>query len=276
MKNIFAIHTNNYHGFSFEQALDGISRAGFKYVELSAVKNWTEHVMAYMSDDELNDIKELMKKYELSAITLSGHCDLFDEQRLDDFRNNIELAANMGCKYIISSTGEAHFGEKEEVNDDVLVENLKTLIPSLEKHNMILGLELHGVYCKGEDMGRVTRLVGSPRIGVNYDTANVVYFGGTSPIDDIKTCVDQVVHVHLKDSCGEKGVWNFPGTGQGKLPLKEFMEYMDAHDYEGPYSIEVEYTEDYTMRDKDQPGDIDVADKAMADSFAYLHALGRV
>jgi len=276
MKNIFAGHTNSYHGFSLEQALDGISRAGFKYIELSAVKNWTEHAMADMSEAELDGIKDLMAKYGITAITLSGHCDLFDEQRLDDFRANIELAAKMGCKYIISSTGEAHFGKKEEFNDEELVKNLKTLVPALEKHNIILGLELHGVYCKGEDMGRVVKMVDSPFIGVNYDTSNVCYFGDTSPMDDIKTCVDQVVHVHLKDGTGLKATWNFPGTGNGQLPLKEFMEFMDEHGYEGPYSIEIEYTEDYCMRDKDQPGDIDVADKEMADSFNYLHSLGRV
>jgi sugar phosphate isomerase/epimerase len=111
---------------------------------------------------------------------------------------------------------------------------------------------------------------------VNYDTSNVVFFGDTSPIVDIKTCVDQLVHVHLKEGFGEKGVWNFPGTGNGTLPLKEFMEYLDENNYEGPYSIEIEYTEDYCMRDKDQPGDIDVANKEMADSFRYLHSLGRV
>jgi hypothetical protein len=30
------------------------------------------------------------------------------------------------------------------------------------------------------------------------------------------------------------------------------------------------------MRDKDQPGDIDVANKEMSDAWKYLHSLGRV
>jgi len=276
MGNIFAGHTNSYHGFTFEQALQGISAAGFEYAELTAVKGWTEHLTSDMSDAELDEAKSLMAKYGIKAISLSGHCNLFDEQRLDDFRKNIELAAKMGCKYIVTSTGEAHFGEEEAMNDDILVENIKSLLPALEKSDIILVMELHGVYCKGEDMARITRAVGSPLVGVNYDTANVEFYSGISCIDDIKTCVDQVKYVHLKDSHGGKGVWNFPGTGNGKLPLKEFMEYMDSNNYAGPYSIEIEYTEDYCMRDKDQPGDIDVADKEMADAWKYLNSLGRV
>ena len=276
MKNIFAGHSNSYHGFTLEQALAGISKAGFQYIELNAVRDWTEHVMAYMDDVKLDEIKQLIESYGLTPIALSGHCDLFDEQRLDDFKDNIELAAKMGCKYIISSTGEAHFGKKDEFNDDILVNHLKSIVPILEKYNITMGLELHGVYSKGEDMARVTRLVGSPLLGVNYDTANVCFYSGLSPVEDIKTCIDQVKYVHLKDGAGEKGVWNFPGTGKGKLPLKEFMEYLDANNYDGPYSIEIEYTEDYCMREKDQPGDIDVANKEMADSYSYLKSLGRV
>jgi sugar phosphate isomerase/epimerase len=276
MSNIFAGHANSYHGFTFEQALDGISKAGFKYVELVAVKNWTEHLLSDMSDAELNDAKELLKRYDIKPVGLSGHCDLFDEQRLEDFKRNIELASKMDCKYIITSTGEAHFGKKDEFNDDILAENLRGLIPTLEKYNVILTLELHGVYAKGEDMARVTRLVGSPFIGVNYDTANVLFYGDTQPLDDVKTCMDQLKYVHLKDKIGGKGIWNFPGTGNGELPLKEFMEYLDSNNYEGPYSIEIEYTEDYCMREKNQFGDIDIANKEMADSYRYLKSLGRI
>ncbi len=276
MSNIFAGHANSYHGFTFEETLAGIAKAGFQFIELAAVKNWTEHVMAYMTEEQLEDAKKLMAKYGISAIGLSGHCDLFDKERLNDFKDNIELARKMGCKYIITSTGEAHFGKEEGFNDDVLVEHIKQLVPTLEKHGITLVLELHGVYCKGEDMARVTRAVGSPYVGVNYDTANVVFYGDTLPTEDIKTCIDQVKYVHLKDKVGGKGVWNFPGTGNGELPLKEFMEYMDAHDYAGPYSIEIEFTEGFCMRDKDQPGDIDIANKEMADAYEYLKSLGRV
>ncbi|GHU65994.1 hypothetical protein AGMMS49983_14730 [Clostridia bacterium] len=276
MSNIFAGHANSYHGFTFEQALDGIAKAGFKYIELAAVKNWTEHVMADMSTAELDAAKKRMSQYGIAPVGLSGHCDLFEEQRLEDFKRNIELASKLDCKYIISSTGEAHFGKKDEFNDEALAENLSKLIPTLKDFDVTLSLELHGVYSKGEDMARVTRMVGSPCVGINYDTANVLFYGDTSPLEDVRTCIDQVQYVHLKDKIGGKGFWDFPGIGNGDLPLKEFMEYMDAQKFTGPYSIEIEYTEDYCMRDKDQPGDIDVANKEMADSYQYLKALGRV
>ena len=37
-------HSNSYHTFSLEEALEGIAAAGYKFVKFSAVRGWTEHV----------------------------------------------------------------------------------------------------------------------------------------------------------------------------------------------------------------------------------------
>ena len=125
-------------------------------------------------------------------------------------------------------------------------------------------------------MFALTKKVNSPLVAINYDTANVIFYGGKTPLEDIKTCASGVRYIHLKDKKGPREEWNFPGVGNGELPLAEFMDYMDGQRYDGPYSIEIEFTKDYCMRDKDQPGDIDIADKEMSDSYAYLKSLGRV
>lgn len=276
MKNIFAGHTNSYHGFTLEQALAGISRAGFKFVELSAVRGWTEHVSADMSQEEMTLLRELLKKYDLTPIALSAHCNLMDEDRLSDFEKNISLAASLGCQYIVSSTGEAHFGKDEVFTDAGLIANIKKIIPSLEKNNLKMALEIHGEHNTGEKLFALTQKINSPYVRITYDTANVFFYGGKLPTDDVKTCASDVQYVHLKDKKGEQKLWDFPGTGNGELPLAEFMKYLDKSNYEGAYSIEIEYTQDYCMRAKDQPGDLEIADKQMADSFAFLKSIGRV
>jgi hypothetical protein len=43
-KNRLGGHTNSYHTYSLEEALEGIAAAGFNFVELSAVRGWTEHI----------------------------------------------------------------------------------------------------------------------------------------------------------------------------------------------------------------------------------------
>ncbi len=276
MKNVFAINTNTYHGFSTEEALEGIAAAGFKYIEICAVRNWSEHIMPEWSAERKAAVVNRIKELGLTCIALGGHCDLTDAERLKDFRANMELAHELGCEWIISSTGEAHFGKGEGGTEDTLIKNIKGLVPDLERLNLKLGIEVHGAnYGTGEAVARLVRGVDSPRVGVNYDTANVVFYGGRNPIDDIKTCVDKLNYCHLKDKVGMDNSWNFPAIGSGELDLIGVMDYMKQNGYEGPFSIEIEHNEGFTMREK-VPGDLDFVNKVVKDSFDYLHANGLI
>jgi sugar phosphate isomerase/epimerase len=272
MENVFAVSTNSYHGFSVDEALEGIAAGGFKFVELNAVKGWTEHIMPSMPKEEIEGIKKKLSNLGLSCIALSGHCNLMDQQRLDDFRENMKLAKELGCKYIVSSTGEAHFGKDEVFADDILAENIKTLLPDLKQYGLELVLEIHGKYGTGESLKRIIQKVGSDLVGINYDTGNVVLYGGKPPEEEVKSCVDFVKFVHLKDKIGMGKEWNFPATGKGELKLLEFMNYLKEHGYKGPYSIEIEYTEDFTMNPKKE-GDLAIANRAVKDSFDYLASI---
>ena len=276
MKNVFAINTNTYHGFSTEEALEGIAAAGFKYIEICAVRNWSEHIMPEWSEEKKEAVKQKIRDLGLSCIALGGHCDLTDEARLQDFRANMKLAHELGCEWIISSTGEAHFGKGENSTEDTLIRNIKGLVPDLEKYGLKLGIEVHGAnYGTGEAVDRLVKGVNSPLVGVNYDTANVVFYGGKNPIDDIKTCVQDLNYVHLKDKVGMDNSWNVPAIGKGELDLIGVMDYMKQNGYEGPFSIEIEHNEGFTMRDK-VPGDLEFVNQVLRDSYDYLHANGLI
>jgi sugar phosphate isomerase/epimerase len=273
--NKIAVSSNTYHGFSVEDALQGIAAAGFKYVELTAVKNWTEHIMADMPKSRLEEIKALMKELGLGCIALSGHCNLLEEDRLADFEKNIDLAAYLGCAFIVSSTGEAHFGKDEIFSNEILVQNLRRVLKRCEQHNLKLVLELHGQYATGEKMKELCLAVGSENIGINYDTGNVVLYGGKYPEDDVKTCYDRVLFCHLKDKSGAAKDWNFPAVGKGDLKLKEFMTYLIGKGYAGPFSIEIEYEQEFCMREKTKE-DLPIVNKAVKDSYDYLHSIGMI
>ena len=269
MENKVVLSLNSYHGFDTDQSLEGAAAAGFRFVELCAVKGWTENVMSDMDKAELDRVKKKMADLNLTAVALSGHCNLLDEQRLDDFRKNIFLASEFGCDYIISSTGEAHFGKDERLADDALAENIKSLLPDLKKSGLILGLEVHGEYGTGSSLRSVVEKVASNLVGVAYDTGNAMFYGGKKCDEEIKTCVDIVKYVHLKDKIGGSKEWNFPAVGKGELNLEAFMDYLESHGYKGPYSVEIEYTENFTMNPK-KPGDIDIANRAAKDSFLFF------
>lgn len=275
MKNKIAVNTNSYHGFSVEEALKGIAAAGFEFVELAAVRGWTEHIMPDMPKEKREKVKELLHALNLKAVGLSGHCNLMDENRLNDFIENIKLAHDFGCEYIVSSVGEAHFGENESFTDEDLIANLKKLVPLLEELNIKLVIEIHGEYGTGMKLHHLCENVDSDYVGINYDTANCLFYGNVLPNEEILLCSDRVKYVHLKDHLGDAQIWNFPAVGSGDLKLKEFMNYMDQINYEGVYSVEIEYTQEFTMRNK-LPKDLETANQAAKDSYTYLQSLGRI
>lgn len=109
----------------------------------------------------------------------------------------------------------------------------------------------------------ICKKVGSPLCRINHDTANMVLYSGLYHQDEIKTCSQYVSYVPLNDKDGESKDWNFPADGKS-------MGYLESAGCAGPYFIGIEYTQDFCMGEKDQPGDPEVVNQAVRDSCHYL------
>lgn len=264
---IIGVNTNSYHGFGIEDALDGIAAAGFRHVELTATKGWTEHVFPNHSFSSLVAVKDMMKDRGLRAFALSGHCNLTDPERLRDFRENMELANYFGCPYIVSSVGDAHFGSEAEGGTERIADKLRSLVEDLRRLGLTLALETHGAHSTGAALKAIVDAVASPLIRINYDTANVVYYGGVDPCEDIKTCLDDICFLHGKDKAGAKDAWNFPALGEGYIDFPTLFATLDAADNAAPVSIEIEFT-------SAGPSSLEEVNRAILRSRDYLLSLG--
>jgi len=242
MKRIIGVNSNCYHGYSIDDAIDGIQAAGFHYIELTATKGWTEHVFPSQSFAELLRIKNRLEKAKLIPFALSGHCNLMDKERLQDFISNIELASFFKCDYIVSSVGEAHLEDKTLVSNAAAVENIKGLIPLLQKHRMKLVLETHGGHATGVILEEIVDLIHSEWVAINYDTANVVFYADADIRDDLSACADQVGYLHLKDKDGASDEWNFPALGTGRIDFPMIFDVLEQHHNMSPFSVEIEFT----------------------------------
>jgi sugar phosphate isomerase/epimerase len=229
LKRIIAVNSNTYHGFSLKDAISGIKAAGFNYIELTATKGWTEHVFPTMSLNELYEVEEQLIEAGLTPISLSGHTNLMDNNRLDDFIANIRLAHFFGCKYIISSIGEAHLEDQAELSDQKTAENIKTLIPYLEDYGLILGLENHGKHGTGKP--------------------------------DLKSALDKVGHLHLKDKAGAQKEWNFPALGRGNIDFEPLFKLLKESENNSPFR-------------EDGPADLAEVNQAVKESYQFLKEAG--
>ena len=266
-KRIIAVNSNCYHGYSIEEALEGIAAAGFHYVELTATKGWTEHVFPDQSFEKLCAVKDKMKELDLVPFSMSGHCNLMDTARIHDFISNIRLAAFFGCGYIVSSIGEAHLSDQAVASNEVVAEHIRALVPELEKYGLTLVLETHGDHGSGKILKEIVDRVGSPRVGINYDTANCVFYADVDAADDVDTCMGDIAYLHLKDKAGARNAWDFPTLGKGYVDFETIFAKLKAANNNSPFSVEIEFTQA-------GPKDLAEINTAVQDSAAYLKAHG--
>lgn len=266
-KRIIAVNSNCYHGYSIEEAAAGISAAGFKYIELTATKGWTEHVFPDQSFKRALEVQDLLERYGLIPFAMSGHTNLMDTSRIGDFVDNMRLAHFFGCEYIVSSVGEAHLKDKAVASNPVVAEHIQALVPYLEKYGMKLVLEVHGDHGSGKILREIVELVGSDRVLINYDTANAIYYGDVDVASDVAGCIDRIGYIHLKDKAAGRQQWDFPALGKGYVDFPAIFKLMDQADNLSPYSIEIEFTQA-------GPKDLAEINAAVLDSAEYLRGQG--
>ncbi|MEA4988665.1 MAG: sugar phosphate isomerase/epimerase family protein [Anaerovorax sp.] len=267
MKRIIGVNSNCYHGYSIEEAIEGIQKAGFHYIELTATKGWTEHVFPNMSFEYLNTVKDKLQNAGLIPFAMSGHCNLMDKNRIGDFISNIRLAAFFGCDYIVSSIGEAHLEDKSVIGNEAVAKQIKELIPYLREYSLKLVLEVHGDHGTGMILKEIVDQVDSEFVGINYDTANAIFYGDVDMEKDLAGCMDQIAFMHLKDKAGEKKEWDFPALGKGYVDFPMVFKQLEKAENDCPFSIEIEFT-------AEGPKNLDEINQAVKDSYEYLTALG--
>ena len=267
MKRIVGVNSNCYHGYSIEEAVRGAAEAGFHYMELTATKGWTEHVFPDQSFERLCPGKDLLREYDMVPFSMSGHCSLMDRSRMKDFIANIRLAAFFNCQYIVSSIGEAHLADGASASNETVAEHIRTFLPFLEEYGLELVLEVHGEHGSGGILKEIVSLVDSPRVKINYDTANAIFYGDVDVVKDLAGCLDQVSYMHLKDKAGERKEWNFPALGEGYVDFPQIFELLKKEGNNCPFSVEIEFTQA-------GPKDLAEINRAVKTSAEYLKKAG--
>lgn len=264
MNNPLAASTNCYHGYSLEEALNGIAQAGFRHVELSAVRGWTEHVSPDADETTVDELKVTLKEKGLDVVSLSGHSDLTTPEGVRLFRKNIQLASRFGANVINGAIGGDEGVSAEDV--EALFRAIGQLADEALDVGLTIALEVHGpVMNSGRAAAKVIERIGRENVRINYDTGNAVYYGGARPEEDIRHALPYMAHMHIKDKRGGAGIWDFPAIGYGEIDWARVLGACEEAGFAGPCSIELEF------QGEPWPPTAEV-DEAVAASFEFLRA----
>jgi L-ribulose-5-phosphate 3-epimerase len=238
LANRIGCSTNCYHGFDLDTALRGIAGAGFKYVELASVKDYTEHVAPErMTREDRRSLLNKLNDHGLTPMSLSGHSNLASREGVELFKKRLDFAGEIGVGVVNTGPGEVETEDGKRSFFSLIVEVAEHAAGA----GVVVALETHGdLMGSGKTGAEIVRKIGSPRIRLNYDTGNVIFYGGVKPEVDIAAALPYLAHVHLKDKKGGVKVWDFPPLGMGEIDFPRIFKTLADARYTGPISVEIE------------------------------------
>lgn len=244
IKNKVSIGTLSYRGLTLDDALRGISKAGFSCIEIAALNGTIQHIRPdTMTKAEVDFLKKQINGHNLELVTVAGHSDLTKAESVAYIKSCIDIAEEMGAEFVTTGAGEGD--SKDAISQ--FYRNMEELGQYALEKGITIALENDGGICAtGKETAKLVRNINSEGVKINYDTCNSIYFGdsGVDLEEDLKYTLDYLGHVHLKDKIGGKGIFNFPALGEGTIDFGLLLRILIDKGYTGPLSVEIEFQED--------------------------------
>jgi L-ribulose-5-phosphate 3-epimerase len=265
-----------FGGFHPFVAYDHFAQAGLRFVEVPALPaglamryGLATFVPEVLNADDIDVLKQRLARLKLSPITVAAFCDLLEDGQIDALRRRIDFAHALGASYILTDATARPIESQQ--TERALLCALRDLADYAGQRGVRIALEIHeGPTRNGRLAARFLDAVDHPNVGVNYDTGNVYYYNDQiDAAEDVAHVADRVIHVHLKDTTGGKGDWQFCALGRGRVPFPSIIGQLQAAGFKGPYSLEVEGIEG---EDLNRQGYMN----RLLESLAFLKTLGLV
>ena len=237
-----------YRAYPIERALEGIARAGFRYVGV-----WNDHADGPVAPEsatarDLDAVRRKLERHGLTprmAFRFRGGAGEDSEAQL---RRTIEVASALGIGFVISA-GPSPYARRtfEARKRDMLFHHeaeayfatLRRLGPVAERAGVTIVCKPHmGVTGTGEDLADLVELIDHPAVRVCYDAGNVAFYEGLKPEEDVKACARYVRAVCVKDHRGARANVDFPIPGAGDVDHAAILRTLVDAGFSGPCLVE--------------------------------------
>ena len=231
--------------FSWQDIYSMAKDFNFDGIEIRGLGNDIFSVKAPpFKDSELPKTIAKLKQLKLEIPCLSSGEPVNEVETREQAKAEIiaycELASKIGARYI-RVLGDRNAAPGKDVDDAVVIETMKELVPVAEQYNVTLLLETNGAYADTKRLKKVLDEIGSHKVAALWDMHHPYRFFGESPKQTVDTLGEYIKHVHVKDSVMEDGKVIYKLMGTGDMPLKETFEALEAINFSGYVSLEWVY-----------------------------------
>jgi sugar phosphate isomerase/epimerase len=260
-----------YSKYPIERALEGIARAGFRYVGFGWPHEGKD-VPDETDEGVVPELRRLFAEYKLEPVLLSGFRQFSPGQPLERARRCMQTAKELGIKEVLSAGTWTYRmfpdepvpeAEAERLHREY-VEHYKQVAAIAEEMDIIVTIKPHsGNTATAGHIVQTLGQIGSPNIRANYDPGNVHYYEGIRAEDDFRPIAGQAYSIVAKDHRGAKANLDFPIPGTGDVNFPAIFGMQHASGFDGTVLVER----------VDGPADAESIDQRLAETRSRLQLL---
>jgi inosose dehydratase len=275
MPPIIACHTNSYGHLGGPAAIQNVRAAGLEYIEIpirtAGFRSRRDDPPLLTTDATLADLQQLERLLASEDVSVSSFTCMagnpLDPPNVAVMLRKLDLASHFGVKHVVADAGAAD----DSAERSTILTHLKQIGDHATRLGITVCFETHrGLCVNHREMLHLMAELQHPALRLNFDTGNILYYNENihGEVALAKAC-HLVKHVHLKDSPGRCGDWNFPALGAGGgVDFLRVYQIMRDVGFRGPYSIEIEGTQ----HEADEP--LEFYQQRVVESVNYLRRLG--
>ena len=239
-----------------QEAIRVAAEAGYEGIDISAETGGPPYLplppphLTPEADPSLRqEVRQCAEQAGIPIVALSAHNSLIDprpEKRranIDYVKGALQLASDLGARYVVIGAGKKEFYGWESVYWDRLIQALRELLPVAESLGVTVAAEAAsqpGVLIYGTSgVHRLLSYDGLDSLGVLFDSAHF-HIRGEDVARAFATFSDRIVHIHLKDARGRQENFECPPLGMGDVDFKGLLSAVREAGYQGFLSVEDE------------------------------------
>jgi sugar phosphate isomerase/epimerase len=238
-----------YRAFPLSRALEGIRKAGYRFVMPYSTHEGKPVFTPALTASERAALKRQFAGAGLVPfMTFAGlGMDIRKPDGMKTFRGELDLAAEFGMKFVIGAgpwyyvkfptvPKRARDWEKE---CDEFCAAMERGVRHAESIGVTITLKPHtGITATAAACIRLVKRIVSDRFQICWDAGNVSFYEGIYPDPDLADLAPHVKAVCIKDHLGGRAEGNFPVPGGGQIDHQQMFRTLFAAGFNGPLALE--------------------------------------
>lgn len=216
-------------------ALTHVAWAGYRYVELAAIKGMCEHVAPDLDSARRREVRQLVSDRGLEATAMEAATT--DRERLERL---FALAADLGIGIVNIGSGGTT-GDEESTKQAIA--HIGELARLAGQAGVRLAVKPHvgqAIY-NGATALRLMEEVREPALGLNFDPSHL-FRANEEPQEIARRWGARIITSHFRDCASREQKVGPPETqipGRGIVDIPATLHALDEIGYAGPLNLEV-------------------------------------